>query len=129
MVKRREGNMCKIYQDVFNKDYNISEATKVIPSGKKCYRTVKDKNGEVKTELCPFLDCLPVGDFHNEEDFYCKGFCHLLKRGDWFNKESGKNIDHITLTRMEKPVKVDSTQEPTEYLWDCVKNCHINEGE
>lgn len=118
--------MCKKFQDIFDKDYNLTEAIEVIPHGNKCYKKII-KKGEVLTELCPFLDWLPVNDFHKEEDFHCKGFCHLLKRGDWFDKKTGKDIDYIHLTRMEKPVKVDSTEEKTEYLWDCVKNCHINE--
>lgn len=116
--------MCRKYIDVFNKEYSLSEAIEVVPHGHKCYKVV-DGN----TELCPFLDWLRTNDFHKEEDFHCKGFCHLLKRGDWFNKETGKSVDYPNLHRTDRPVKVDSTEERTEFLWDCVKNCHINEEE
>lgn len=121
--------MCRKFIDVFDKEYNLSEAIKVIPEGHKCYKVIKDKNGVNQTELCPFLDWLRVDNFHREEDFHCKGFCHLLKRGDWFNKELGKDTEYLQLHRTSRSVKVDSTTERTEFLWDCVKNCHINEEE
>ena len=100
---------------------------KVIPTGHKYYKEIK--NDVNKTELCSFYDWLPMVDFHKEEDFHCKGFYHLLKRGDWFDKKTGKDIDFLNLFRKEKTVKVDSTEETTEFIWDCAKNFHINEEE
>lgn len=118
--------MCKIYKDVDDKHYNLSEAIKVIPYGNCCYRKYKDEKGEIQTELCPFLDWLQQNEFDKEEDFHCTGFCHLLMNSDFSNKQYGKEIEHIQLSRTDRPVKFNSKQEPTDKLWDCKKNCQIN---
>ena len=118
--------MCKFFTDVNNNRLTLQEAIKIIPNGEKCYRTHKDQNGELQTELCPFLDWIMRNEFYKEEDFMCTGFCHLLKNGDWSSPETGEDIETVQLARTEKPTTFNSKQEPTVDLWDCKKNCNIN---
>ena len=71
-----------------------------IPKGSYCYTIQKIETDNVlgfriKTKTCPFLDSRLKYDQNN-------GWCHLLKRGDWFKKSSG-------------------------LLWDSCKECGIND--
>lgn len=108
--------------------YTEDEARKVIPTGCYCYTILgkPDKDGNIKTKLCPFLDWLKRVDIRNFYDFQGTGYCHYLKKGDWFDKKTGKLEEHVNLERYTKTIVVNSKTEGTVLLWDSVKECGIN---